>query len=73
MEKGLQGFSERRYPGRLSILCHGDQIFVIFAKTFYNFSEIFTNHKYLVTLDRVVDIAFQKNREARPFARPTTC
>jgi len=38
---------------------------MIAAETFYKFSKIMANHKYLVTFDGVVDIAFQINLETR--------
>jgi len=48
---------------------HGDQIFMIAAKTFYNFSKTLANHKYWSPFYGVVDIALQQNSEARLYAK----
>jgi len=52
---------------------HGDQIFVIAAKAFYNFAKTWINHKYWAPFDSVVDIALQQNSEARRFSKPIIC
>jgi len=49
---------------------HCGHIFMIYAKTFCNLARTLANHKYLATLYRMVDIAFQKNFEARNFSKP---
>jgi len=49
---------------------HGGQIFMIAAEAFYNLRKLWQIINIWSPLYSVVDIAFQKNPDARRFSKP---